>query len=227
MGRRILQILEVNGATSSARGHEDRAALRKSPKIVRDEKMSHRELRIQGGVRAGSDPACCSSFSVLHSNLIPQSLEAAVVENSLSSCSMEAAEHPVTGRIPRIEAQEEFFKLHGSEQESISTRDHAFCVWAKIWCLGWTISHRSGDGFCDPYPATDRRILNRVEQGRTSPTSLDKVRLRLIDFHPSMLITNTQPKRVWTWYVFFSLPRSVLFLSSFAQAIIVLTITRR
>lgn len=95
------------------------------------------------------------------------------------------------------------FKLHGSEQESISTRDHAFCVWAKIWCLGWTISHRSGDGFCDPYPATDRRILNRVEQGRTSPTSLDKVRLRLIDFHPFLLITNTQPKRFWTWYVFF------------------------
>lgn len=37
--------------------------------------------------------------------------------------------------------------------------------------------HRSGDGLCDPHPATDRCIIEQAEQRRTNPTSLDKVRL--------------------------------------------------
>jgi hypothetical protein len=63
--------------------------------------------------------------------------------------------------------------------------------------------HRSGDGLCDPYRVPGWRIVGRVEQRRTNPTSLVEVRRHLIDFCLLFIDHRKyQPKRTRTRYAF-------------------------
>jgi hypothetical protein len=76
----------------------------------------------------------------------------------------------------------DFPRLAAPDEESILTHVTTRPVFARKPGFLAEEPHGSWDDLCGSYPVTDRHIIYRVEQGRTSFTSLDEVRLYLIDF---------------------------------------------